>query len=181
MGLLTLSDIAASIFTGNILFMGMTYAEIELINYSDLDRVKRFEIDKDEVRRMNTRLLVDTGAHMLTINETIQSILGLQVVENRSTQLADGNWVKLPVVGPIEVRFANRKSICNAFVLPGDTEALLGAIPMEEMDVIVHPLREELIVNPEHPDGAAYRLPTLLPVDRIPWRLLNPHIGLKMG
>jgi len=155
MGLLTLSDIEACIFTGNILFMGMTYAEIELINYSDLDRVKRFEIDKDEVRRMNTRLLVDTGAHMLTINETIQSILGLQVVENRSTQLADGNWVKLPVVGPIEVRFANRKSICNAFVLPGDTEALLGAIPMEDMDLVIIPKTRTLDINPNSPNFAS--------------------------
>jgi hypothetical protein len=36
-------------------------------------------------------------------------------------------------------------------VLKGDAEPLLGAIPMEEMDVLVHPRRQELIVNPEHP------------------------------
>ena len=163
-------------FYRKYIVMGMTYAEIELINWSDLDRVKRFEIDNDEVRRMHSRLLVDTGAHMLTINETIQSILGLPVVEIRSTHLADGSWVKLPVVGPIEVRFANRRATCNAYVLPGESEAFLGAIPLEELDVIVHPLRQELIVNPEHPDGAAYRLPTLLPIDRIPWHILNRHL-----
>jgi hypothetical protein len=45
----------------------------------------------------------------------------------------------------------NRTAICSALVLQGDTEPLLGAIPMEEMDVLIHPLRQELIVNPEHP------------------------------
>ena len=36
-------------------------------------------------------------------------------------------------------------------VLPGNEEVLLGAIPMEEMDLLIHPSKEELIVNPEHP------------------------------
>ena len=36
-------------------------------------------------------------------------------------------------------------------VLPGEAEPLLGAIPLEEMDALIHPLRNELIVNPEHP------------------------------
>lgn len=161
--------------------MGMTYADIELINWSDLDRVRRFEIDNDEVRRIHINLLVDTGAYMLTINENIQSILGLPTIEIRSTQLANGNWVKLPVVGPIEVRFANRRATCNAYVLPGDSEALLGAIPLEELDVIIHPQRQELIVNPEHPDGAMFRIPTLLPADRIPWHIRNPMPGIIPG
>lgn len=159
----------------------MTYADIELINWSDLDRARRCELDQDEIRRMHINLLVDTGAYMLTINENIQSILGLPVVENRSTQLADGSWIKLPVVGPIEVRFANRRATCNAYVLPGASDALLGAIPLEELDVIIHPLRQELIVNPEHPDGAQFRIPTLLPADRIPWRIRNPHMEILPG
>lgn len=36
-------------------------------------------------------------------------------------------------------------------VLPGDYEMLLGAIPKEDMDALIHPLRQELVVNPEHP------------------------------
>jgi len=43
-------------------------------------------------------------------------------------------------------------------VLPGDAEVLLGAIPMEDMDVLIHPLRQELIVNPEHPYFAVTKL-----------------------
>ena len=36
-------------------------------------------------------------------------------------------------------------------VLSGDNEILLGAIPLEDMDVLIDPLRQELIVNPDHP------------------------------
>jgi hypothetical protein len=63
--------------------------------------------------------------------------------------MAYGSIVEHDVVGPIEVRFKNRSAVCNAVVLQGDTEPLLGAIPMEEMDVLIHPLRQELIVNPK--------------------------------
>jgi hypothetical protein len=35
-------------------------------------------------------------------------------------------------------------------VLKGDNEPLLGAIPFEDMDVIIHPLTQEIMVNPEH-------------------------------
>jgi hypothetical protein len=66
--------------------------------------------------------------------------------------------VEYDVVGPIEVRFKNRDTVCNALVLPGDSEPLLGAIPMEEMDVLIHPLRQELIVNPEHPNYAQLKM-----------------------
>jgi hypothetical protein len=43
-------------------------------------------------------------------------------------------------------------------VLPGDNEPLLGAIPLEDMDVIIHPYKQQLIVNPEHPYFAQMKL-----------------------
>ena len=61
-------------------------------------------------------------------------------------------------LGPIEVKFKNRRCNVDAMVLPGDNEILLGAIPMEDMDVLIHPLKQELIVNPEHPYFAQMKL-----------------------
>ena len=52
----------------------------------------------------------------------------------------------------------NRQSTCRAMVLPGDNEPLLGSIPMEDMDVLIHPQRQELIVNPEHPYFAQMKM-----------------------
>lgn len=139
-------------------FMGVVYADIELINSEDLTMVRRNLIGAEEIRRMRLSMLVDSGAYMMAINETIQSQLEFPFIEKRKVQLASGQVVEYDVVGPIDVRFSNRRAVCSAFVLPGDSESLLGAIPMEEMDVLVHPKRQELVVNPQHPYYAVLKM-----------------------
>lgn len=138
--------------------MGHVYAEIELINSEDLALARKSIIGEEEVRRLRVSMMADSGAYMMGINETIQSQLNLPFIEKRKVQLADSRVVEYDVVGPIDVRFANRKALCTAFVLPGNSEPLLGAIPMEEMDVLIHPQRQELLVNPEHPNYAIVKM-----------------------
>lgn len=138
--------------------MGMVYADIELINSFDIEMEQRGHLDRDEIKRMWVKVLVDSGSYMLAINENIQEVLQLRVLETRTLQLANGQLITCDVVGPVDLRFSNRKATCSAIVLPGDSEPLLGAIPMEEMDVIIHPQRQELIVHPDHPDYALLRL-----------------------
>jgi clan AA aspartic protease len=115
---------------------------------------KRHLIGEEEVRQMTVTMAVDNGAYMMTINETIQAQLGLSFIEKRKAIMADGSVNEYDVVGPIQVKFANRTATCSAMVLQGDNEPLLGANPMEEMNVIIHPRRQELLVNPEHPNYA---------------------------
>ncbi len=138
--------------------MGLVYAEIEIINGDDLALVRKNIIDIDEVKRMWVTALVDTGSYMLAINENIQEQLQLPVVEKRKAQMADGRIVECDVVAPVEIKFKNRRCSCSAMVLPGDSEVLLGAIPLEDMDVLIHPLRQELIVNPDHPYFAQMKM-----------------------
>lgn len=138
--------------------MGLIYAEIELINGEDLALARRNIIGEQEVKRMTISALVDSGSYMLAINETIQAQLQLPVVERRQAQMADGRVVEYEVVAPIELRFKNRQTTCRALVLPGDSEPLLGAIPIEDMDVLIHPLRQELVVNPDHPYFAQMKI-----------------------
>ena len=131
--------------------MGLVHAEIEIINGGDLEMVRRNLLDQDEVKRMTVTMLVDTGAYNLCINEEIQEQLQLPVVEKRKGMLADGGIREYDVVDNVQLRFKNRATTCRAMVLPGSSEPLLGAIPLEDMDVIIHPQRQELIVNPDHP------------------------------
>ena len=138
--------------------MGLVYAEIELINAEDIALARRYFIGEDEVKRMNINALVDTGAYMLCINESIQEQLQFPIVEKRKGQLADGTIQDFDVVTGVELKFKNRRTSCSAMVLPGDSEVLLGAIPLEDMDVMIHPLRQELIVNPDHPYYAQMKL-----------------------
>jgi clan AA aspartic protease len=139
--------------------MGMVYAEIEIINLRDLMKVEEYLLDQDEIRRMHITVLVDTGAWLLCINENIQSYLNLPFVEKRRFRAADDRIIEYDVVGPVELRFADRKAHCSAFVLPCDSEPLLGTLPMRKLDLIIDPLRLELIVNTE-----CRRYPTLKPI-----------------
>ncbi len=138
--------------------MGLVYADIELINGEDIALARRHVIGQEEIKRMHVTALVDTGSYMLAINESIQEQLQLPVVEKRKAQLANGQIIECEVVAPVELRFKNRQTTCRAMVLPGDSEVLLGAIPLEDMDVLIHPLRQELIVNPEHPYFAQMKM-----------------------
>jgi clan AA aspartic protease len=138
--------------------MGLVYAEIELINAEDLALSRKFYIGEDEIKRMRVTGLVDTGSYMLCINESIQAQMQFPVMEKRIGQMANGERIECDVVSQVELRFKNRRTICNAMILPGDSEVLIGAIPLEDMDVLIHPLRQELIVNPDHPYFAQMKL-----------------------
>ena len=64
--------------------------------------------------------------------------------------LADGTRKMVPYVGPIEIRFKNRVGFAGALVM-GD-QVILGAIPMEDMDLVVIPGTRTVDVNPNSPN-----------------------------
>lgn len=138
--------------------MGLVFADITLINSEDIAFAKRNIIGEDEIRQMTINMMVDSGAYMMAINETIQAQLQLPYIEKRKNILADGSIKEYEVVGPVIVKFSNRTATCNAVVLPSDSEPLLGKIPFGEMDVLIHPRRQELVVNPAHPYYAVLSL-----------------------
>lgn len=138
--------------------MGLTYGDIELINADDLALARKSIIGQEEVKRLRSNMLVDSGTLNLCINESIQAQLQLPFLEKRVAELANGSREEYDLVGPVVVKFKNRQTVCNALVLQGDNEPLFGAIPMEDMDVLLHPSRQELIVNPDHPYLAQMKL-----------------------
>lgn len=131
--------------------MGLVYTNIELIRGADLVLCRVGYLKADQIKRLSVKALVDSGAYMLAINQSIKAQLNLQTVDEQIAELADGTQLRLEVVGPVEIRFENRRAMVDAMVLPGEAEVLLGAIPMEEMDVMVDPKQQQLIVNPASP------------------------------
>ena len=138
--------------------MGLVFAEIELINGEDIAVNHRGYLPENEIRRTTSRALVDTGALDLVINEEIQKQLKLPVLHRRTIWLADETQREIDMVGPVEVRFENRSTIVKAVVLPGAEHVLLGAIPLEGLDVFIDPLGERLIVNPKSPNIATSQI-----------------------
>lgn len=131
--------------------MGHSYADIELISVDDLVLHRHGFLPEDRIKRMRVTALVDSGAYMLFINDQIKQQLDLPFIEEQTMRLADDSERRVEIVGPVDVRFENRSTTVRAAVLPGDAEPLLGAIPLEDMDVVIDPKQQRLIVNPESP------------------------------
>ena len=145
--------------------MGMVHAEIDLLSGEDVIAARHGRLPEAEIRRVRVEAVVDSGVFMLSITETIRQQLGLPTTEQVLVRLADGSRVAADVVGPIELHFANRRALIEALVIPGDTgEVLLGANPLEHMDVLVDPLRQRLVVNPAHPDRPVFRMVGVRPL-----------------
>lgn len=99
---------------------------------------------------MEVEALVDTGAATLCIPEHVAVQLNLETLEQREVTTADGKRRTCDYVGPVQVRFGNRACFVGALVL--GNFVLLGAIPLEDMDLVVHPLRQTVTVNPDSPN-----------------------------
>ena len=119
--------------------MGYVHAEIKLKNprLPDLSPI-------------SVTAMVDTGALTLCIPDHIALQLKLEINNQREVTIADGRKQLVPYVGPIEVLFENRNCFVGALMI-GD-EVLLGAVAMEDMDLIVAPSHRKLIVNPDSPN-----------------------------
>jgi clan AA aspartic protease len=121
--------------------MGLVYAMLQLIN------PRRPELPPVEVEA-----LADTGAVCLVIPEIVREQLQLGELEKREVTLADGKRKLVPYAGPVQLHFKNRSGFFGALVM-GD-QVLLGAIPMEDLDLIVVPKDRRVDINPEHPNYA---------------------------
>jgi clan AA aspartic protease len=121
--------------------MGLIYTNLVLSNPK-----------KPELNTLQTKVLADIGALHLCIPEHIVIQLGLEELEKREVTIADGTKKQVAYVGPLKVSFENRSCFVGALVL-GD-EVLLGAIPMEDMDLVLQPTLRKITVNPQNPNIA---------------------------
>ncbi len=122
--------------------MGLSFANLTLRN----PRLP----DQEEV---SVDALADTGSVYLIIPEHVKLQLALDEQGTKEVTLADNSRRMVPYVGPLEVRFKNRVAYVGAIVM-GD-EVLLGAIPMEDMDLVVIPHHRKVDINPLNPNFAA--------------------------
>lgn len=103
-----------------------------------------------ELAPFEVRALVDTGAITMCIPQHVALQLQLTEIEQREVTVADGRRQLVPYAGPLQVTFENRNSFGGALIM-GD-EVILGAIAMEDMDLIINPARLLVTVNPESPN-----------------------------
>ena len=136
--------------------MGLVYAEINLSNPK-----------KTDIESITVKSLVDTGALHLCVPEHVAIQLELEELYKREVTTADGKKHLVPYMGPLTLKFENRACFTGALVF-GD-EVLLGAVPMEDMDVLVSPAKQTLTVNPESPNIAMSIVKNILTKNSSGW------------
>ncbi|MBI5367238.1 MAG: clan AA aspartic protease [Planctomycetes bacterium] len=119
--------------------MGLVYAAITLRNPQH-----------PELQPIDVSAMADTDALHLCVPQHIAIQLRFQTLYEREVVTADGSTRLCPYVGPVELRFGNRACFTGALVLGNDV--LLGAVPMEDMDLVVSPSARTVTVNPASPN-----------------------------
>ena len=119
--------------------MGLVYSTITLSNPV-----------KPKLKPVDTKCLADSGSTYLVIPQHVATQLQLKTLETREATLADGSSHTVPYAGPVMVNFKNRNCFVGALIM-GD-EVLLGAVPMEDMDLVIIPKLLKLTVNPASPN-----------------------------
>ena len=108
---------------------------------------------RPELGTVKIEALADTGAMHVRIPAHVRTQLELDAVAEKEATLADGSRQLVPYVGPIELRYLNRVGFTGALVT-GD-QPLLGAMALEDMDLVVVPKTQQVIINPDSPDIAS--------------------------
>jgi len=136
--------------------MSIVKTQITLKNAVDVGMAKLGHITDTQIRTLTVEAVADTGAWTLVIDENTCQQLGLQLKGPEPGVLADGSTVVYQTTDGVEVHWKDRQTVCPALVVPGADEILFGALPMEGMDLIIHPRKEEVIGA--HGDTALYKL-----------------------
>lgn len=139
--------------------MGIIYTEVRLSNLA-----------RPDLEEISVIALADTGALDLVVPEHIAIQLHLIDITPREVTLADGTRRKVRYAGPIKVETQGRDCITAAAVM-GD-QVLLGSLPLEVMDMIIHPRLLKLVPNPENPNlpGFLAKRHDHCVASTIPWR-----------
>jgi hypothetical protein len=120
--------------------------EITLENPLDVLKAQEGYIKESDVHRVTVNALVDTGAWTLVIGEDMEKQLGLKFLRKHVSEVSGGEkkegYLAFP---PVSIYWHDRISAVYPFVLPGEPEVILGALPMEIMDVWLNPRQECLV------------------------------------
>jgi predicted aspartyl protease len=130
--------------------MGRETLDLSLANYRDLVDLQAGRLAPDQVRRARVAGIIDTGAARLVLPETVATRLGAPKMKETIVRYADGRTATRAMVNEVHLSLLGREGIFNAIVEPDRTEALVGAIVLEDLDLIVDCATQS--VHPRDPD-----------------------------
>ena len=131
--------------------MGRITIEVEIANNEDLVRAKNGDLDPAKVRRITIKGLVDSGATRLVLPQAVVKELGLPLKKKKvKVRYADGRRGLRSEAEQITVFLLGRDGVFSAIVEPKRETALIGAIVLEDLDLLVDCANVRLM--PRDPD-----------------------------
>ncbi len=125
--------------------MGRFSVEMEVANFLDVAKAAEGTLPPEKVRRMTLMGVVDTGAIRLVLPTAVVKQLGLQSAGDVTVRYADHRTATLQRASGAEVTLQGRKSMFTALVEPNRSDALIGALVLEELDFLVDPTNQRLM------------------------------------
>jgi predicted aspartyl protease len=136
--------------------VGRFSVDLEVANNDDLALVRRGLLPPDQVRRETIRGVVDSGASKLVLPRAVVKRLGLPLGDPVKVLDADGRRAQRREVKGVFVQLLGRDGTFTAISEPKRETALIGAIVLEDLDLLVDCVGQRVI--PRDPSGAVYEI-----------------------
>lgn len=130
--------------------MGAVHTQVKLTNAGDEAMISRGVLAPRHLRQYEGQALVDTGAVMLVIPQSVVDRLGLRILGQQLAKFANGQEEMIGVTEGLIIECEGRSTIDEALVV-GD-EILIGQVILEKLDLLPDCKNQRLIPNPAHPD-----------------------------
>ena len=125
--------------------MGQVVVEFTVANNRDVQKAAEGTLPADRVRRVRLKGLVDTGANYLVLPEFVATQLDLPAAKPILVRFGDGRLEVRNVVEEARVDLLDRQGTFRAIVEPNRTDALIGAIVLEDLDLLVDFSKQALL------------------------------------
>jgi predicted aspartyl protease len=136
--------------------VGRFSVEFEVANYGDLTMMQRGLLPPDQVRRETIQGIVDSGAAKLVLPQAVVKRLGLPLGNPVKVRYADGRRAQRREVKGVYLQLQGRDGTFTAICEPKRETALIGAIVLEDLDLLVDCLAQQVV--PRDPTGAIYEI-----------------------
>jgi predicted aspartyl protease len=136
--------------------VGRFSVEFEVANDDDLALVRRGLLPPDQARRETIRGVVDSGASKLVLPEAVVKRLGLPLGDKVGVRYADGRKARRREAKRVFVKLLGRDGTFKAICEPKRETALIGAIVLEDLDLLVDCANQQVI--PRDPSGPIYEI-----------------------
>jgi predicted aspartyl protease len=117
--------------------MGRFSVEFDIANNSAVVKAKPGTKIPDGVPHLRIRGIVDSGATRLVLPESVASELQLAPAGKVRVVYADQRYRKRGKVQNVWLRLLGRDGVFSAIIEPDREDALIGAIVLEELDLLV--------------------------------------------